>query len=193
MTQRNLLLSGVNFLHPPLKVLKQQAKTLHAARIRQRIVGKHPELADRLPATLWQKLGPEARMGADGEKQDTWLQAFALKLALRTLPTISRQHAWHPGAYPSPACPRCDTGEAETWEHVVRCPANAADARQRVREKAERAATGAVEAANASREEEEPPRPRWWLGNSHSIANQPPSHQLKPLRQAGRGANHPAM
>jgi len=93
VTQRNLLLSGVNFLHPPLKVLKQQAKTLHAARIRQRIVGKHPELADRLPAMLWQKIGPEARTGADGEKQDTWLQAFALKLALRTLPTINRQHS----------------------------------------------------------------------------------------------------
>ena len=80
---------------------------------------------------------------------------FKLKLAAGLLPTLERQHRWHPAAYPSPACCRCTTGEAETWDHLLNCPGNAGYSWRSVRTAAEEAVMEAVGSIKQAREEAE--------------------------------------
>lgn len=172
VTRRNLLFSGVNLLLPPLAVLKRQARARHAVAIRRRLIERHPSLADRLPAVPMAPLAPIRRQaageaggggaaaaGAASAEDATRRREFALKLAMDALPTLTRQHRWHPRLYPDPRCPRCDTQTPEDWTHLTRCPANAPGVGEAVREAGVEAAMAEVHRVNEARAEEEPPRP----------------------------------
>ena len=72
VTDHNLLLAGVNFLEPPLAVLRKQSEMRHSAALRKLLVDRHPSLEQRLPPVLMRPLIPARRSAgaADTEAKD---------------------------------------------------------------------------------------------------------------------------
>jgi len=68
------------------------------------------------------------------------------------LPTIKRQHAWHPDVYVEATCPRCTMREEETWEHIIRCPGNEETVNETTREVAVKTVMDTVRKINKKRE-----------------------------------------
>jgi hypothetical protein len=80
------------------------------------------------------------------------------------LPLLPRQHRWHPAPYPDGNCCRCDLREPETWDHLLHCPANAADVLRTVKEATIDAAKDTVVSINKRRLEQQPPLPGLSVG-----------------------------
>jgi hypothetical protein len=134
VTQYNLLVSGVNQLLPPRKILKEQLRAKHSVDLRKYLAKHHAELNQRLPEIPGQTLAPAgliSMMAQDNKEvtlesmqRATSTREFVLKLATGPLPTNIRQHRWYPDRNPSTHCCRCAREEPETWQHILDSPAN---------------------------------------------------------------------
>jgi ribonuclease HI len=166
VTRYDLLVSGVNLLLPPRKVLKEQSRAKHSTELRKYLVKRHAELDQRMPKIPGQILAPAGliSMIAEGTEMTpesmhraTRVREFALKLATGQLPTNIRQNRWYPERNPSAQCCRCLREEPETWRHIMECPANERDVHRESREEARKVAMKEIVKINEKRIMKEPP------------------------------------
>ena len=145
VTQYDLLVSGVNLLLPPRKVLKEQSRAKHTVNLRKRLVKHHTKLNQRMPKIPDQTLTPaglismiadDNELTTESMHRATRTREFALKLVTGQLPTNIRQNTWDPDRNPSNHCCHCLRDELETWRHSLECPANEVEMHSEIQEKA---------------------------------------------------------
>ena len=110
VTQYDLLVSGVNLLLPPRKVLKEQSRAKHTVNLRKCLVKHHAGLNQRLLKIPDQTLAPVELISITAEdskevtqedmQRATRAREFALKL------TTAHQYSWQPDRNPSTHCCR---------------------------------------------------------------------------------------
>ena len=162
--QHDTLMSGVNTLLPTRQALKKQSRARHSAELWKLMLRHYPELGARAPTAsrattqlggTWRDAESEATV--ESCHNNAVRREFALKLPVSQLPTLARQHKWSRERYPTDRCCRCDSGERETWQHILKCADNGEDKRPAAgRYVADRVAA-AVTKINGNRLDANPP------------------------------------